>query len=499
MSELQWIPGQDQLAENAIKDVKRNGSPTNWMFVTYAETKGPNSTKLKFGGSGGGGVEELKQNLTDEIIAFALVRVTDVIDQSVTVKFVWVNWLPTRCNTMQRAKVSVHLGPAKSFFGQTHHDYTCETADELTHDIIMERVMQASGSGSKVIDKKTGQTAIKSQVVGAGTAATVKSAGKKTDEVTIDDGVGQALKQLRTGALSWVAATYHSFDRPLIVLKASGTGDVSEIVPELQDDNVCYVLVRKIEQIDQTEAVKFVYIRWVGSGIPTLQKAKLASHSGAVTQYFAPIHTTLDAPELSEVTDENVMNAVKKASGTYHNVLEGKKGKPSPSQSFVPRSTGGAPKTHGGAVQTVEAIINFEDEAGIRAAIKAVRADNDPTNWVLITYTADKSKTLKLLATGTGNLDELKSYLSDRIVAYGLYRTTSLVDASTTTKFVFCDWRGENIHRMQLAVLGTHSGAVKDIFTPYHVDILASHEDEISEDLIQEKINRASGTASYVL
>jgi len=407
---------------------------------------------------------------------------------------------------MQRAKVSVYLGPTKAFFGQTHLDYTCTTADELTHDHIMERVMQASGSGSKVIDKKTGQTAIKSQVVGAGTASTAKSSGKKTDEVTIDDSVGQALKQLRSGAVSWVAATYHSFDKPHIVLKSTGSGDVSEIVPELQDDIVCYVLVRKIEQIDQTEAVKFVYIRWVGAGIPMLQKAKLASHSGAVSQYFAPIHTTLDAPELSEVTDENVMALVKKASGTYQHVIEGKKGgggSAAPSYSKAPRSGGaassGGPKTHGGAVQTVEAIINFEDEAGIRAAIKAVRSDNDPTTWAFITYTADKSKTLKLLASGTGNLDELKSYLSDRIIAYGLYRTTSLVDASTTTKFVFCDWRGENIQRMQLAVLGTHSGAVKEIFTPYHVDILASHEDEITEDLIQEKIKHVAGTASYVL
>jgi len=329
----------------------------------------------------------------------------------------------------------------------------------------------------------------------------------KADEVTIDDSVSQALKQVRSGGATWVVATYES-GRPHVILKATGTGDVSEVRAELQDDNVCYCLVRKIEQIDATEAVKFVYIRWVGSNVPTMKRASLSSHAGTVSQSFAPFHTTLDAPDLSEVTDENVMAAVKKASGTYQHVIEGgSRGTAAPTSTYTPgpRSTagggggGGGVKTHGGVAATVEAIVTFEDESGIRAAIKAVRSDSDPTTWCLITYTAEKSKVLKLLGTGTGNLDEMKGNLRDNIVAYGLYRATEQVDASTTTKFVFCDWRGKNIHRMQQAVLGTHSGAVKELFHPYHVDIHANREDEITEALIQEKINNASGTAVHVL
>jgi len=57
---------------------------------------------------------------------------------------------------MQKAKLSVQLGPIKAFFGQVHQDYTPNTMDELTHEIVMERVMGASGSGSKVIDRDTG-------------------------------------------------------------------------------------------------------------------------------------------------------------------------------------------------------------------------------------------------------------------------------------------------------------------------------------------------------
>jgi hypothetical protein len=305
-----------------------------------------------------------------------------------------------------------------------------------------------------------------------------------------------------------VVATYESPDKSHVVLQDSGTGDVSEVRAQFDETKVCYALVRKIEQIDATEAVKFVYIRWVGSQVPTMQRAKLASHAGTVSQYFAPHHTTLDAPELSEVTDENVMTAIKKASGTFQHVLEGSRGGGGGgagggghSAHSQPRlgGGGGGVKTHGGVVATVEAIVNFEDENAIRAAIKAVRADSDPTNWCLITYTAEKSKTLKLLATGTGNLDDLKSHLNDKMIAYGLYRTLDQVDESVTVKFVWIDWRGANIHRMQKAALGTHSGAVKELFQPYHVDIQASSDDEITDALIHEKLSNAAGTAVHVL
>lgn len=70
-----------------------------------------------------------------------------------------------------------------------------------------------------------------------------------------------------------------------------------------------------------------------------------------------------------------------------------------------------------------------------------------------------QSKNLVLVGTGEGGLAELKSKLTDDMVGYALYRTTERVDDSETVKFVFIDWRGPKIHRMQRAILGTHSGA----------------------------------------
>jgi hypothetical protein len=52
---------------------------------------------------------------------------------------------------------------------------------------------------------------------------------------------------------------------------------------------------------------------------------------------------------------------------------------------------------------------------------------------------------------------------------------------------------------MHRANLGIHSGAVQQLFHPYHVDIQPTHPGEITDDIIMQKIRNASGTAVHVL
>jgi len=136
---------------------------------------------------------------------------------------------------------------------------------------------------------------------------------------------------------------------------------------------------------------------------------------------------------------------------------------------------------------------------GIRQAISEVRHDGNDTDWVLITYDGPRSNTLKLEGTGSGGLHELKGHLRPDAVMYGLFRTTEQIDDSVTVKFVHIDWRGEKIHTMQRAKLATHSGVVRALFHPFHVDIPATSDDEITENIIMKKIKTASGTAVHVV
>lgn len=58
-------------------------------------------------------------------------------------------------------------------------------------------------------------------------------------------------------------------------------------------------------------------------------------------------------------------------------------------------------------------------------------------------------------------------------MGYGLVRQSEKFDDSDRVMFAFINWTGENIHRMLRAKLGTHSGAIKEVFSPYHVNILS--------------------------
>jgi len=412
---------------------------------------------------------------------------------------------------MQKARLSVHLGPVKQFMGQAHHDYTCNTQDELTHEIVMERVMGYSGSGSKVIDH-TGKTTLKSQAGGAGMSSTVTTKREVADQVSFSPDVQTVIRAVKGdhSALSWAIITYERPDSAYLVVHAAGEGEdgnVATCVSHLSDDNVAYCLIRKTEQIDSSLTAKFVYIRWIGNNIPRMQKAKLGTHAGDIYNLFAPTHASLDSPDLHEVTDENVMKQIMIASGSYTHVLKGHPVQAQPRPQAAPKPVSNTARTTAPrnepksdtAAKTVEKIVEFIDEEGIKQAIQDVRNDSTDTNWVLITYDAPQSKTLNLAGIGSGGLAEMKSHLTDDVIMYGLYRTVERIDDSITIKFTFIDWRGENIHRMQRAKLGTHSGEIRTLFHPFHVDVQATQDDELTEEIIQKKVRMVSGTAVHVL
>jgi len=206
------------------------------------------------------------------------------------------------------------------------------------------------------------------------------------------------------------------------------------------------------------------------------------------------------------------MKEIMKASGTYQHVLAGhpvSRPNPQAQQSHQPTTKQTAPRPvaekkppsdmHGGASKTVEKVIDFQDLDGIKQAIADVRYDGSDTDWVLITYDGPRSNTLKLEGVGSGGLEELKSHLKENVVMYGLLRVVEKIDDSVTVKFCHIDWRGERIHTMQRAKLATHSGAVRDLFSPFHVDIYATTDEEITEHLIMKKVKSAAGTAVHVL
>ena len=86
------------------------------------------------------------------------------------------------------------------------------------------------------------------------------------------------------------------------------------------------------------------------------------------------------------------------------------------------------------------------------ASIADVRSDGSTTNWTLSLFEKDA---LRLIGSGSGGADELSTQLTADGVYYGLVRTTEQIDKSTTVKFVFISFLGENLGVMKKAKMST--------------------------------------------
>jgi len=135
-------------ADEALRDVRKDTTPTNWAIFGYQP-----GTKnvIVFQHSGEGDIEELKKYLKEDEIQYALLRVTDKIDNSVTVKFVSIWWVGERVKINQKALVTTHKGEITAWRGQAHIDLYASTLDELSS--LMEKVTDASGTSNRVLDE----------------------------------------------------------------------------------------------------------------------------------------------------------------------------------------------------------------------------------------------------------------------------------------------------------------------------------------------------------
>jgi len=494
---VQW--GNQGDARAAVADVRNDGTPTDWVLFKY---EGPKSQTIVVAGSGSGGLNELASNLSSEIVGYGLVRKTDRIDESETVKFAFILFIGDKVGIMQKARISVHSGAVKDFIGQFHVDIMASKVEELSDEILTRKIQDTSGSGTRVLEEGGARAANK--------VAAPRVAAKASTSTGISFSDREAIQELRAGTVNWVLYSYENANANNVVLVGKGNGGIDELSSHLSDEIVGYGLVRLIERIDESDTVKFAYINWTGDNVPRMLRARIGTHSGAVKEFLHPYHVDIQATHKSEITEDILVRTVKKAAGTASHIVHKEAGSSSPSFSSSSSSSSSPSARPDRAqfkstasykpvgVNKQEQGIAIVDGDALRAAIADVRNDSSDTNWVLATYEGANSNTIKLLAKGAGGADELIAHLNDDIVGYGLFRGVETFDLTQNVRFAFINWVGENIHRMLRAKLGTHSGAIKELFSPYHVDLNPTNKAEISAEILGERIRQSMGTADNV-
>ena len=120
----------------AISSVRQDADPTMWCVVGYdGDSRAPT---LQVVGSGAGPLEVMHAMLTPQLLGYALVRVSQQVDRSTTVKFALVSWVGEEVPPARKAKLSTLRGSATEVLSPFHVEVlNANDTAAVTHAGIM--------------------------------------------------------------------------------------------------------------------------------------------------------------------------------------------------------------------------------------------------------------------------------------------------------------------------------------------------------------------------
>jgi len=118
---------------------------------------------------------------------------------------------------------------------------------------------------------------------------------------------------------SWLVLKYAAATGDNLILDSTGTGDISEMVEHLGEDEAAYAYVRqKLGNDEYSERTKFVFVAWAGPGTKVMRKAKMSFHSGQVKQTIRSFAIEIQASEKKDLQAEGVVLLLRKAMGANY-------------------------------------------------------------------------------------------------------------------------------------------------------------------------------------
>ncbi|POV98417.1 hypothetical protein PSHT_14032 [Puccinia striiformis] len=137
-------------------------------------------------------------------------------------------------------------------------------------------------------------------------------------------------------------------------------------------------------------------------------------------------------------------------------------------------------------------------DSRIQEAYDDVRNDKTATNWLLLNYESEQSNKLKLSATGSDGLNELKDQLEEDQASFVYARIVTYANdkESQRHKFILIIWSGPQVKIMRKAKMSVHRADVKAVLRQFSIEVPASSTEDLNEDSIVVQLRKAGG-ASY--
>jgi len=115
------------------------------------------------------------------------------------------------------------------------------------------------------------------------------------------------------------------------------------------------------------------------------------------------------------------------------------------------------------------------------------------TGWLLLGYEGNTTR-IKLIASGTGQAEEMAGLLKDNEVQYALVRIPDHKDEHPTIRDVFVAWTGPGVKILERGKKSTHTGEIQAVLMPVHASLTAHNSKNFNENNIRDKSNPLSGS-----
>eukprot|EP01121_Diplochlamys_sp_Union-15-3_P005411 TRINITY_DN1573_c0_g1_i7.p1 TRINITY_DN1573_c0_g1~~TRINITY_DN1573_c0_g1_i7.p1 ORF type:complete len:248 (+),score=37.22 TRINITY_DN1573_c0_g1_i7:91-744(+) len=149
------------------------------------------------------------------------------------------------------------------------------------------------------------------------TTSNISTSTRKPVNICDDEAIASARKEVFTDGVSraWLLLGYEG---SLITVQATGTGNVSEMLPHIQPDEVQYMLVRIPTNVDENASTcRDVMITWTGPKVKIFDRGRKQTHLGEITKRLQPLHASLTATSLERFSEDFIRLKSDPLSGSH--------------------------------------------------------------------------------------------------------------------------------------------------------------------------------------
>lgn len=320
----------------ALADLRSDSSETKYI-VAHHPNVNPNCLELL--ASGTGDVDEMLTHFDPSQVVYGMVRVEEKFEISTTTKFIFIKQVGEKVGFVKKGRFGIVTSAIKEILGQYHLEIAIDAPDGTSQRDVTTKVAELSNQKSAVIESTEGRvmrgfTSSSPNVERkkntalnyTGGLASTEDVPKTMHRLEATESLRDALKSVRDdkSSTTWVVGEYENGDIKAnnLTLVASGDGGLQGITQHFAEDKVAYSLLRVTDVVDGHTTVKFVFISFIGDKVGMVQKAKLATHKGAVQAVFHQFHVDFYISAANDISEVAIKNKVSSASGSANHVIQ---------------------------------------------------------------------------------------------------------------------------------------------------------------------------------